>query len=98
LAVLPAAIGVAAASWWSLAAAIGVIVAAAESGRRRGGGVRVFPAVTALAAPVWVGERAICAWLAVAAYTIWGGMPYRGRIIARPATPLRRIQQRLNGG
>jgi hypothetical protein len=43
---------------------------------------------------LWVAERAVCAWLAVGAYALLGGVPYRKRLITRAATPLRVLQQR----
>ena len=80
---------------WSVAAAALAIVAAAESGRRRAGGTRVFPLSASVAAPLWVLERGVCAWLACAARLAWGGIPYSGRIISRAATPYRILQARL---
>jgi hypothetical protein len=59
------------------------VIGLAECGRLRAGGRRVFPFVASLAAPLWVCERAVCAWLAVGARLALGGIPYRGRIIAR---------------
>jgi glycosyl transferase family 21 len=97
LAVVPASLALTSASPWALAAAAAAIVSMAEIGRRRSGGAAVFPAAASLAAPLWVGERAICAWLAVAAHLVWGGIPYRGRIVARAATPRRVLEQRLKG-
>jgi len=88
----------------STAGARGVLVlcaasaAAAEIGRRRAGGARVFPVAAALAAPLWIAERAVCAWLAVASRLVLGGIPYRGRVLRRAATPLRHLQQRYAGG
>jgi Glycosyltransferase like family 2 len=52
-------------------------VALAELGRRRSGGNRVFPASASLIAPVWVAERALCSWVALAARCA-GGVPYAG--------------------
>jgi hypothetical protein len=69
-------------------------VALAEAGRRRAGGRRVFPARTALAAPAWVAERAVCAWLAVGARAVRGGVPYGGVVMRRAATPSRRLRGR----
>jgi hypothetical protein len=83
--------------WWMLGVSAVTVVAIAEAGRRRKHGARVFPFAASLAAPVWICERAICAWLAVAARLIWGGIPYRGRVIARAATPVRVLQHRLRG-
>jgi hypothetical protein len=52
-------------------------VALAEFGRRRAGGARVFPASASLVAPVWVAERAVCSWIALAA-RLRGGVSYAG--------------------
>jgi hypothetical protein len=78
------------------AAAIG-IVGIAEIGRRREQGTRVFPFAATCAAPLWVLERAICAWLAVASHLVRGGVRYHGRIVARAATPMHVLQQRFRG-
>jgi hypothetical protein len=65
-------------------------VALAEIGRRRGGGTRVFPASASLVAPVWVAERAVCSWIALAA-RIKGGVPYAGRRLSAAAHSPRRL-------
>jgi hypothetical protein len=96
LAVMPVAVLVISGGHWSvLTAIVMATIAAAETGRRRAGGRRVFPAVAALLAPVWIVERGVCAWLAAGAYVFWGGIPYRGRIVARAATPIRQLRRRL---
>src|SRR5690606_15137159 len=59
----------------------GVSVAVAEVGRRIGHGRRVFPFRASLVAPLWVLERALCAWIAVAARVVLGGVPYSGRVL-----------------
>jgi hypothetical protein len=71
--------------------AAGVVAAMllAEAGRRRAHGRTVFPAVASLCAPLWVVERAVCAWFAVGAFLLRGGISYRGGVIRRAATPLR---------
>ena len=71
-----------------------VAVAVAESGRRIAGGTRVFPLRTSLAAPVWVMERAITAWIAVGVRLTRGGVWYAGRRVARAATPYRELVRR----
>ncbi len=53
-------------------------IAIAELGRQRDHGVRAFPFSASLCAPVWVLERAVCAWIAVGA-RLTGGIPYGGR-------------------
>jgi hypothetical protein len=71
-----------------------VTVALAELGRRRAGGARVFPAHTALAAPLWVLERGLCVWPAVGR-RLRGGVPYAGTRLRRAATPVRVLRRRL---
>lgn len=96
LSVMPAALAVALARrWlWFIPGVMAVMVAA-ETGRRRAAGRRVFPLTASIAAPLWVAERAICAWLAVGSRVLWGGVRYRGRTMARAATPLPLLQSRL---
>jgi hypothetical protein len=56
-------------------------MAIAELGRRRGGGASYFTAASSLAAPLWLLERGICAWLAVGR-RLTGGVPYsNGKIV-----------------
>src|SRR5690606_12641068 len=62
-----------------LAVASAGVILMAEIGRRRSGGVSVFPAAASLWAPVWVLERSVCAWWAVAARLVHGGVWYGGR-------------------
>jgi hypothetical protein len=95
LAVFPATLALAITGRW-LAIAIGVaaVMLAAEIGRRREGGTRVFPADTPLFAPLWLAERAVCSWLALGARIFLGGVPYRGTILHRAATPMRVLRQR----
>jgi hypothetical protein len=80
--------------WWALGAGAAIGVAIAEAGRWRGGARRVFPARTALFAPLWLAERAVASWLAVGARAILGGVPYRGRVLRHAATPLRVLRAR----
>ena len=95
LAVLPAVLALAVTTHW-LAIAIGAaaIVTAAEVGRRREGATRFFPASTPLFAPLWTAERAVCSWLALGARIFLGGVPYRGTILHRAATPMRVLRRR----
>jgi hypothetical protein len=64
---------------------IGLPILVAELGRRRDGGLRVFPFSTSLCAPLWVFERGLCAWLAVAIRVGIGGMPYSGGVLKTAA-------------
>ncbi len=80
--------------WTTLALSAGVAVALAEAGRRRGGGSAVFPATSSLLAPAWLAERAVCAWLALGARILYGGVPYRGGVLRLAATPMRELRRR----
>jgi hypothetical protein len=60
-----------------LAAGALTVCGVAEIGRRRAEGVRVFPAGTVLWAPLWVLERSVCVWAAVAVRAR-GGVSYAG--------------------
>lgn len=75
---------------WALLAAT---VAAAAIGRRRGGSSDSFPAATVVWAPIWLVERAVCAWLAVAARLACGGVRYRGRRVRVAAHSLRELRR-----
>jgi hypothetical protein len=74
--------------------AAAAIVGVAELGRRRAGGARVFPVAASFAAPVWVAERALCTWIALA-HRALGGVPYRGSRLKLAANPRRVIRRRL---
>lgn len=101
LAVLPAAAvvvarrGSARRAARSLGTAAAVIAAAAEAGRRRAGGRRVFPWSASLLAPLWVVERGVCSWLAVATRLRFGGCPYAGRVVPRAANSPRSLRRRI---
>lgn len=79
-----------------LSAAVASVVVA-EVGRRRAGGRRVFPTAASLFAPLWLLERGLCSWLAVAARVARGGARYRGRRLRRAANPLRTLRERQSG-
>jgi hypothetical protein len=79
-----------------LALAAGASIGAAEAGRRRGGGDAVLPASGALLAPAWLGERAICSWLAVAA-ALRGGVPYGSVRLSRSAHSVSELRATLAG-
>jgi hypothetical protein len=95
LAVLPAAVVATwAVGWPVLPVGALALVAVAELGRRRAGAARVFPASTVMYAPVWVAERAVCSWLAVASRLAFGGVRYRGTVLRHAATPMRVLRAR----
>jgi hypothetical protein len=71
-------------------------VGLAEVGRRRAGGRAVFPAGGSLAAPLWVLERGVCAWLALAARLRHGGVRYAGTRIRVAANSRRALERRLS--
>ena len=71
--------------------------AVAEAGRRRAGGTSRYPLSSALLAPLWVIERAVSAWLAVASKLRRGGIPYAGRIVPRGVNSEAEIRRRLGG-
>lgn len=74
--------------------ALGVAaVLVAWRGRARSGGAAVFPATSAVLAPVWVLERAVCTWVALARRAT-GGVPYRGRRLVRAASSTRALRRR----
>ena len=75
-----------------VALALGSVVLA-ERGRRRDGGAGVFSAWASLWAPLWLAERAVCAWLAVLA-RLRGGVRYHGVRLRKAATPARRLRER----
>lgn len=94
LAVVPAlAVAVARRRFGGIALAAGAVVAFAEAGRRRDGGTAVFPSVTSWWAPVWVLERGVCAWAALA-QRLAGGCRYGDRRLVRAATPVRTLHAR----
>ncbi|CAH0298299.1 hypothetical protein SRABI83_04435 [Arthrobacter sp. Bi83] len=71
-------------------------VALAEVGRRRHRGRCVFPARTVLFAPLWVAERAVCSWIALA-LRLGGGVPYAGTRLKTAAHSVTELQVRHGG-
>lgn len=82
------------AHWLAIALCFLTLVIAAEIGRRRAHATRFFPRSTPIFAPLWMAERAVCSWLALGARIFLGGVPYRGTILHRAATPMRVLRQR----
>ncbi|MDO3702012.1 glycosyltransferase [Micromonospora sp. C28SCA-DRY-2] len=78
-----------------LLGAAATTVGLAEVGRRRAGGTAVFPPATALAAPLWLLERGVCAWLAVGRRVLFGGVRYAGTRVRRAAHSERALRRRL---
>jgi hypothetical protein len=79
---------------WLVGLVAAPIVLAAE-GRRRDDARRVFPATSMILAPVWMGERAVCAWLALW-WRLRGGCPYHGSTLARSAHSRRTLRRRAH--
>lgn len=95
LAALPIALGlVITGHWMALVGGAAAIAGVAELGRWRAGGRRVFPPTASLLAPAWLLERTLCAWLAVGARAMLGGVPYRGVVLRHAATPMRVLRAR----
>ena len=83
--------------WGWIAAGVAAIAAMAEGGRRRAGGRSYFPWTSSLLAPVWVAERAVSIWLAVASRIRRGGIPYAGRVVPRAVSSSGELRGRLAG-
>jgi hypothetical protein len=81
---------------WLASAALASI-ALAEVGRYRAGGRRHFPLSGSLLAPVWIFERSLCCWIALAEQRA-GGVRYGGRRLPHAATSLRRLRRRYSRG
>ncbi|MCU1532955.1 MAG: hypothetical protein JWO49_2526 [Arthrobacter sp.] len=70
--------------------------ALAEVGRRRHHGRSFFPSRTVLFAPLWVAERALCIWIALA-LRLGGGVPYAGTRIKTAAHSIAELRLRHQG-
>ncbi|HMO10378.1 MAG TPA: glycosyltransferase family 2 protein, partial [Actinotalea sp.] len=88
LALLPAVALAAQARRGPLVAVAGplICVVVAEVGRRRDAGAAVFPPSASWWAPLWVAERAVCAWVALG-LRLGGGVRYAGTTLRRAAAP-----------
>jgi hypothetical protein len=83
-------------AWIGLAVGAGAAIALAEAGRRRSDGAEVFAPFAAVWAPLWLLERAVCAWLALGA-RLRGGARYAGRRLPRAASSPRELRTALAG-
>jgi hypothetical protein len=68
-------------------------LALAEAGRRRAAGSAVFPPTASLFAPLWVLERGICSWLALATRVRWRGIKYSEGRISCAAHSVRQLRR-----
>lgn len=80
---------------FAAAAALLASWAVAEAGRRRDCGRQAFPATSALWAPAWLLERAVCSWLALGLRTVRGGITYAGVHISVAAHSRRELDRRF---
>ncbi len=78
-----------------LCALLLVSICIAEVGRLRDGGARFFPPTCALWAPVWLAERAVTSWIALALRVSGRGIAYSGGRILRSSTYSRTLRKRL---
>ena len=93
LALLPVAIYTAARHPRWLGLGVLAAVGLAERGRRRHDGRSAFPARCSWFAPLWVAERAVCSWLAVA-LRVRGGVDYAGQRLRRSASSYATLRRR----
>lgn len=79
------------------ALALGALAAisAAEVGRQRANGASVFPPACSLFAPLWLGERALCIWVALWMRVTRGGVSYAGTVLTKTANSPRQLRLRL---
>ncbi|MBV8639390.1 MAG: glycosyltransferase family 2 protein [Candidatus Eremiobacteraeota bacterium] len=63
-------------------------------GLMRANGYRYFSWLAVTAAPVWVAERAICAWLALYERARFGGVRYAGRIVKHAASSPKELRRK----
>lgn len=69
-------------------------VCAAWQGRRRDNGTQVYPPSSVALAPLWLLERSITMWIALA-YRLRGGIPYAGNRVPRAASTLAQLRRRV---
>jgi hypothetical protein len=71
----------------------GASILLAALGRRRAGGQKVYSSSSVAWAPVWMLERSVCAWIALA-QRARGGVPYRGERLRVAAHSVTRLAER----
>jgi glycosyl transferase family 21 len=95
LATFPAVVAVTRRRPRVLVLATGSAIVAANLGRFRNEGRGIFDRLSPLFAPLWIGERAILAWVALTRRVLGRGCPYAGTVIRRAANPPRALRRRL---
>ncbi len=80
----------------AVAALAGGAIVVAAAGRHRDGGGQWFPLSTVFWAPLWVAERGVTSWLALASRLLRGGVEYHGEVMRRAAHSTRTLQRRLH--
>ena len=94
LTILPAlSISLAARIWAVPIALTAAALALATIGFLRNSGSRYFPAIAIAASPLWVLERAVCAWFALYARLRYGGVRYAGGILRDAASPAKELRR-----
>ncbi len=79
----------------SLAGLFSVLaIGAAFTGWMRADGSRYFSMLAVVAAPLWVAERALCAWLALYERVRFGGVRYAGRVVKRAASSPKELRRK----
>jgi hypothetical protein len=79
----------------AIAGAIAILaIMLAFAGWLREGAWRYFSPWSVIAAPLWICERGICAWIAVYRRVVCGGISYAGNVIRDAATPAEHLAGR----
>ncbi len=77
-----------------IAAFSALAIGAALTGWVRANGYQYFPVTAVVAAPLWLAERAICAWLALYERLRFGGVRYAGRIVKHAASSPKELRRK----
>ena len=95
LCVVPLVLGATVTGKYYIPAGLAILATlAAETGRRRGGAARFFSPLSSLAAPLWLLERAVCAWIALYLRICRGGVAYAGNVLRYTATRPAKLREK----